>query len=245
MPCRIYASSLRSTCKTALIRHKHGKVYDQLSATQNNHLDDYDTWTDIRTLSQTLRDKNFCLRSGEMQFLVRVDSWYPHRKGCQIPCHVIRMTKMGSQGMNKRARSIQPNFPEISVQNSMDRFGPTGKVSKKRVHLLRWSSFSGRTDWNFGWMDGAESLYRGELTPPQSGHGRFNFLLREMWKTSLTWERGSWSYKFILYKTSLNEWLNNFHASKSSSWPPRGGAGWGSAARHHKKKFAVALVRRT
>ena len=104
MPCRIYASSLRSTCKTALIRHKHGKVYDQLSATQNNHLDDYDTWTDIRTLSQTLRYKNFCLRSGEMQFLVRVDSWYPHRKGCQIPCHVIRMTKTGSQGMNIRGR---------------------------------------------------------------------------------------------------------------------------------------------
>ena len=38
------------------------------------------------------------------------------------------------------ARSIQPKFPEISVQNSMDRFGPTGKVSKKLVHLLRWSS---------------------------------------------------------------------------------------------------------
>ena len=49
-----------------------------------------------------------------------------------------------------RARSIQPKFPEISVQNSMDRFGPTGKVSKKRVHLLRWSSFPGRTGWNFG-----------------------------------------------------------------------------------------------
>ena len=30
----------------------------------------------------------------------------------------------------QRARSIQPKFPEISVQNSMDRFGPTGKVSK-------------------------------------------------------------------------------------------------------------------
>ena len=30
-----------------------------------------------------------------------------------------------------RARSIQPKFQEISVQNSMDRFGPTGKVSKK------------------------------------------------------------------------------------------------------------------
>ena len=52
-------------------------------------------------------------------------------------------------------RSIQPKFPEISVQNSMDRFGPTGKVSKKRVHLLRWTTFPGRTGWNFGWMDRA------------------------------------------------------------------------------------------
>ena len=48
------------------------------------------------------------------------------------------------------ARSIQPKFPEISVQNSMDRFGSTGKVSKKRVHLLRWTTFPGRTGWNFG-----------------------------------------------------------------------------------------------
>ena len=30
------------------------------------------------------------------------------------------------------ARSIQPKFPEIWVQNSMDRFGPTGKVSKTK-----------------------------------------------------------------------------------------------------------------
>ena len=52
-------------------------------------------------------------------------------------------------------RSIQPKFPEISVQSSMDRFGPTGKVSKKRVHLLRWTTFPGRTGWNFGWMDRA------------------------------------------------------------------------------------------
>ena len=55
----------------------------------------------------------------------------------------------------RRARSIQPKFPEISVQNSMDRFCPTGKVSKKQVHLLRWSSFPGRTGLNFGWMDRA------------------------------------------------------------------------------------------
>ena len=46
------------------------------------------------------------------------------------------------------AQSIQPKFPETSVQNSMDRFGPTGKVSKKRVHLLRWITFPGRTGWN-------------------------------------------------------------------------------------------------
>ena len=54
------------------------------------------------------------------------------------------------------ARSIQPKFPEISVQNSMNRFGPTGKVSKKRVHLLRWTTFPGWTGWNFGWMDRAQ-----------------------------------------------------------------------------------------
>ena len=48
------------------------------------------------------------------------------------------------------ARSILPKFPEISVQTSMDRFGPTGKVSKKLVHLLRWSSFPGWTGLNFG-----------------------------------------------------------------------------------------------
>ena len=59
--------------------------------------------------------------------------------------------------MRNRARSIQPKFPEISVQNSMDRFGPTGKVSKKQVHLLRWSFFPGRTGLNVGWMDRAHS----------------------------------------------------------------------------------------
>ena len=56
------------------------------------------------------------------------------------------------------ARSIQPKFPEISVQNSMDRFGPTGKVSKKRVHLLRWSSFPGRNRLEF-WLNGSRPLF--------------------------------------------------------------------------------------
>ena len=40
----------------------------------------------------------------------------------------------------------------------MDLFGPTGKVSKKRVHLLRWTTFPGRTSWNFGWIDRVQDL---------------------------------------------------------------------------------------
>ena len=63
--------------------------------------------------------------------------------------------RMGYSKRRFRARSIQPKFPEVSVQNSMDRFGPTGKVLKKRVHLLRWTTVPGRTGWNFGWMDRA------------------------------------------------------------------------------------------
>ena len=64
---------------------------------------------------------------------------------------VLSVTKHG-------ARSIQPKFPEISVQNSMERLGPTGKVSKKLVHVLRWSSFPGRTGLDFGWIDRAHGF---------------------------------------------------------------------------------------
>ena len=76
----------------------------------------------------------------------------PHYHGFLLPIP----SKQERERERERARSIQPNFPEISVQNSMDRFGPIGKVSKERVHLLRWSSFPGRTGWNFGWMDHAQ-----------------------------------------------------------------------------------------
>ena len=54
----------------------------------------------------------------------------------------------------QRARSIQPKFLEISVQNSMDRFGPTRKVLKTLVHLLRWTTFPGRTGRKF-WLNGS------------------------------------------------------------------------------------------
>ena len=37
----------------------------------------------------------------------------------------------------------------------MDHFGPARKGSKNLIHLLGWTTFPGRTGWNFGWMDRA------------------------------------------------------------------------------------------
>ena len=63
-------------------------------------------------------------------------------EGCPIHPNRVRLTKAlnnhthwKSVRERLKGRSIQPKFPEISVQNwSVDRFGPTRKVSKKRVH---------------------------------------------------------------------------------------------------------------
>ena len=52
----------------------------------------------------------------------------------------------------QRERSIQPKFPEISAQTSMDRFGPTGKVSKKL------DDFS-RADRSEFWLNGSRPKY--------------------------------------------------------------------------------------
>ena len=46
-----------------------------------------------------------------------------------------------SSGNLTLAQSIQPKFPKI-----LDRFGPTGKVSKKLDHLLRVHRFGGMPD---------------------------------------------------------------------------------------------------
>ena len=87
------------------------------------------------------------------------------------------------------ARSIQPKFPEISVQNSMDRFGPTGKVSKKRVHLLRWTTFPGRTGWNFGWMDRAPYFSPYFYPFPQK-----RLILRlPIWRLHTKFYKGAWN----------------------------------------------------
>ena len=56
----------------------------------------------------------------------------------------LHMVLPGTGIQNPWARSIETKFPEFSVQNSMDQFGPPGIFSEKRVHLSRW------TRW-FGW----------------------------------------------------------------------------------------------
>ena len=73
---------------------------------------------------------------------------------------VFKQKRTGVDGAKgtQWARSIQPKFPEISVQNSIDRFGPTWKVSKNLVHLLRWITCPGRTGLKFGWMDRAQDF---------------------------------------------------------------------------------------
>ena len=66
------------------------------------------------------------------------------------PPHKHKLT----HSLNYRARSIQPKFTEILVQNSTEPFGPTGKVSKKLVHLLRLTIFS-RSDQSEFWLHGS------------------------------------------------------------------------------------------
>ena len=82
-------------------------------------------------------------------------------------------------------RSIQPKFLEISVCNWIDRFSPIGKVAKKGVHLLRWTSF-------FGWsglieMDHSMTI----LTHSQSQDLAVRYLPCTKWRkiliTALLW----------------------------------------------------------
>ena len=74
--------------------------------------------------------------------VIKADTFFD---SCQLTITCMSNTKLNT------VRTIhQPKFPEISVQNSMNRFVPTGKVPEKLVHRLRWSSFPGQTGLNFG-----------------------------------------------------------------------------------------------
>ena len=65
-------------------------------------------------------------------------------------------SRRSSHGYSQTWAAIHSTkISKTNFQNSMDRFGPTGKVSRKRVHVLRWTTFPGLTGWNFGWMDRA------------------------------------------------------------------------------------------
>ena len=50
------------------------------------------------------------------------------------------------------ARSVRPKFPETWVQNSMDWFGPTGKVSKNAPFEVDHFSRSDRSEF---WLNGS------------------------------------------------------------------------------------------
>ena len=58
--------------------------------------------------------------------------------------HLLFSRALSLSRQNTRSGSRPPKFPEISVQNATDRFGPTGKVSKKRV--LRWATGNKNSD---------------------------------------------------------------------------------------------------
>ena len=73
----------------------------------------------------TLLDVTCCVRLLTL-LLVVACCWELLRKA-----GLKRVKHLATRKRTQRARSIQPKFPEISVQNSMNRFGPTGKVSKK------------------------------------------------------------------------------------------------------------------
>ena len=75
----------------------------------------------------------------------------------------------------------------------MDRLGPTGKVSKKRVHLLRWTNFPGRTGWNFAWMDRALEVWETSTEIPYWWRVTTQISNRLYWtKEDIFWSIADW-----------------------------------------------------
>ena len=116
----------------------------------------------------------------------------------------------------------------------MDRFGPTGKVSKKRVHLLRWTTFPGRTGWNFGWKDRAlrfiahacNERFKMAVSKENTGsrrsifkHGKGRHYLHTKNKETETSQRGKYDNKFI--NKPINQSINQKKGqSRTSSLRP-------------------------
>ena len=60
---------------------------------------------------------------------------------------LARLRKISDE-LTQEARSVQPKFPEISVQNSMDQFDPTERVFEKTGP----PHFS-QSDWSEFWLN--------------------------------------------------------------------------------------------
>ena len=87
----------------------------------------------------------------------------------QVAIVCWRASKVIMQGAihsTKISGNLGPKPGADYCQNSMDRFVPTRRVSKILVHLLRWTTFPGRTGRNFGWMDRTHGHWRsGQIRP--------------------------------------------------------------------------------
>ena len=86
----------------------------------------------------------------------------------------------------------------------MDRIGPTGKVSKKRVHLLRWATFPGRTGLNFGLMDRAPIVNKDVI-----------------WSTSFAFSQNSAAELGVVSLQSGYGWVVSFTYG-CRQWQPEG-----------------------
>ena len=71
-----------------------------------------------------------------------------------------------------------------------------GKVCKKLIHLLRWTTFPGRTSLSFGWMVRAPVLQRG-LIYFQITYGKH----WDSWETKLTVSLGASHKVFIILRS--------------------------------------------
>ena len=96
--------------------------------------------------------------------------------------------KLYSGFQSPGARSIRPNFPETSVQNSMDRFGRSNRKSFKKTAPFEVDHFS-RSDPSEFWLNGSRPWISDstEKNCSNSGFHKQKFP-RFRNPNSLTWE---------------------------------------------------------
>ena len=119
-------------------------------------------WTFFFCSGFQVLDSRFCLCN--LGFRIPVASAIPDSLSCspdpriprftiQIPLHLCFSEKqiMICLPRHKGRDPFNKNFRKYRSKTQW-----IGKVSKKLVHLLRWTTFPGRSGWHFGWMDRAQ-----------------------------------------------------------------------------------------